>query len=151
MAIIKLHLVGLTSVAALMPSQLSGGMRKRAGLARALAMDPEILFVDEPSSGLDPVTAAGLDDLIIELREALGMTIIVVTHELKSAFRISNQMIVMDAGRVLAAGSPQEIRDSRDARVVQFLERRADQRKADAQAYVASLLGDVRPGIGTEI
>jgi phospholipid/cholesterol/gamma-HCH transport system ATP-binding protein len=149
MATIKLHLVGLTSVGAHMPSQLSGGMRKRAGLARALAMDPEILFVDEPSSGLDPITAAGLDDLILELREALGMTIIVVTHELESAFRISDQMIVMDAGRVLAAGSPQEIRDSRDVRVVQFLERRADQHKADAQAYVASLLGDGR--LGTEI
>jgi phospholipid/cholesterol/gamma-HCH transport system ATP-binding protein len=138
---IKLHLVGLSAFGRYMPSQLSGGMRKRAGLARALAMDPEILFVDEPSSGLDPITAAGIDELILELREALGMTIIVVTHELESALRIANQMIVMDRGRVLLAGSPEEVQESPDARIRQFLRRVADQQQLDNQAYVATLLG----------
>ncbi len=137
---IKLHQVGLTRFADYMPSQLSGGMRKRAGLARALAMDPEILFVDEPSSGLDPITAAGLDDLILELREAMGMTLIVVTHELESAFRIADQLIVLDQGRVLAAGPPESIRESRDERVVQFLSRRADERARDQDGYLAELL-----------
>lgn len=141
MTTIKLHLVGLTGAADRMPSQLSGGMRKRAGLARALVMDPEILFVDEPSSGLDPITAAGLDDLILELREALGMSIVVVTHELESAFRIADQMIVMDSGKILAAGPPAEIKASSDPRVVQFLERRADERRTEAESYMASLLG----------
>lgn len=137
----KLHLVGLTDFRDYMPAQLSGGMRKRAGLARALAMDPEILFVDEPSSGLDPITAAGLDNLILELRKTLGMTIVVVTHELESAFGIADQLIVMDGGRVLAVGSPAEIRESCNERVRQFLSRAADERRTDAAGYVASLLG----------
>ncbi|SMC17594.1 phospholipid/cholesterol/gamma-HCH transport system ATP-binding protein [Desulfacinum hydrothermale DSM 13146] len=137
---IKLHQVGLTRFGDYMPSQLSGGMRKRAGLARALAMDPEMLFVDEPSSGLDPITAAGLDDLILELREAMGMTLIVVTHELESAFRIADQLIVLDQGRVLAAGMPESIRESRDERVVQFLTRRADERTRDQEGYLSDLL-----------
>jgi phospholipid/cholesterol/gamma-HCH transport system ATP-binding protein len=137
---IKLHLVGLSDFGFYMPSQLSGGMRKRAGLARALAMDPEILFVDEPSSGLDPITAAGLDDLILELRDTLGMTIVVVTHELESAFQIADQIIVMDKGRTLVAGSPKEVQGSKDERVVQFLHRRADQQQLDTEAYLASLM-----------
>jgi len=144
MALIKLHLVGLSDFADYMPSQLSGGMRKRAGLARALAMDPEILFVDEPSSGLDPITAAGLDRLIMELREALGMTIIVVTHELESAFNIADQLIMMDNGRVLAAGAPEEIRANPKERLAQFLRREADQRQVDTQAYVNCILGKGR-------
>jgi phospholipid/cholesterol/gamma-HCH transport system ATP-binding protein len=138
---IKLHLVGLSAFGHYMPSQLSGGMRKRAGLARALAMDPEILFVDEPSSGLDPITAAGLDDLLVALRDALGMTIIVVTHELESAFRIADQILVLDQGRVLVAGAPEEIQNSRDERVVQFLKRTPDQEHTDTEAYLTSLLG----------
>gem|GEM_PF-25183 len=141
MTLIKLHLVGLADFRDFMPAQLSGGMRKRAGLARALAMDPEILFVDEPSSGLDPITAAGLDNLILELRKTLGMTIVVVTHELESAFGIGDQLIVMDGGRILAAGSPEEIRESRNERVRQFLGRAADERRTDAAEYMASLLG----------
>ena len=116
MATIKLNLVDLAEFSEYMPSQLSGGMRKRAGLARALAMDPELLFVDEPSSGLDPITAAGLDRLILELRNALGMTIVVVTHELESAFQIADLMVVMDQGRVLAVGTPEEIKANRDER-----------------------------------
>lgn len=141
MAIIKLSMVGLSEFCDFMPSQLSGGMRKRAGLARALAMDPEILFVDEPSSGLDPITAAGLDRLILDLRETLDMTIVVVTHELESAFHIADQIIVMDQGRVLALGSPEEIRSSRDERVQQFLSREADQREVNTEGYFSCLLG----------
>ena len=141
---IKLHQVGLSDFCDYMPSQLSGGMRKRAGLARSIAMDPEILFVDEPSSGLDPITAAGLDALILELNEALGMTIIVVTHELESAFNIADQMVVLDRGRILAAGSPQEIQSSEDPRVVQFLKRESDRRQPDTEAYLDSLVGKGR-------
>lgn len=139
MAVIKLNMVGLSEFRDFMPSQLSGGMRKRAGLARALAMDPEILFVDEPSSGLDPITAAGLDRLILELRETLEMTIVVVTHELESAFQIADQIIVMDQGRVLAVGPPEQIRSCGDERVRQFLRREADQREASADGCLAGL------------
>ena len=138
---IKLHQVGLTSFGNYMPSQLSGGMQKRAGLARALAMDPEFLFVDEPSSGLDPITAAGMDELILELRETLGMTIIVVTHELESAFRIADQMMVMDQGRILASGTPEEVRNNPNERVVQFLRREAEQKRTDLETYVSALMG----------
>lgn len=140
MTLIKLQLVGLSEFCDYMPSQLSGGMRKRAGLARALAMDPEILFVDEPSSGLDPITAAGLDRLITELRDTLGMTIIVVTHELESAFRIADRMVVMDQGRLLAVGTAEDIRSSRNERVVQFLKREADERRVNTESYFSSLL-----------
>jgi phospholipid/cholesterol/gamma-HCH transport system ATP-binding protein len=144
MALIKLHLVGLSGFGDYMPSQLSGGMRKRAGLARAMAMDPEILFVDEPSSGLDPITAAGLDRLLVELKETLGMTIVVVTHELESAFLIADQIVVLDEGRVLAAGRPDAIRMSVDSRVIQFLRREADQRELDTSGYLKTLLGSKR-------
>lgn len=140
MTLIKLHMVGLSMYGSYMPSQLSGGMRKRAGLARALILDPEILFVDEPSSGLDPITAAGLDQLLLDLREALGMTIIVVTHELESAFQIADRMIVMDQGELLASGTPQEVRVSTDPRVIQFLKRQAGQRCADAESYLHLLM-----------
>ncbi len=140
MALIKLNLVGLAEFADYLPAQLSGGMRKRAGLARALAMDPEILFVDEPSAGLDPITAAALDRLILDLKETLGMTIIVVTHELQSAFDIADQMVVMDAGRILEYGEPQQIRASRHERVRQFLRREADQKSFNAEQYAALLM-----------
>ncbi|MCK8603072.1 ABC transporter ATP-binding protein [Desulfoferrobacter suflitae] len=140
-ATIKLHQVGLSEYCDYMPSQLSGGMQKRAGLARAMAMDPEILFVDEPSSGLDPITAAGLDNLILELRDTLGMTIIVVTHELESALHIADQIVVLDKGRLLAAGSPENIQSSQDERVVQFLQRQADQKHEDTEAYIKALVG----------
>jgi len=138
---IKLHQVGLAPYGDFMPSQLSGGMRKRAGLARALAMDPEILFVDEPSSGLDPITAAGLDELLVALRDTLGVTIIVVTHELESAFHIANQLLVLDKGKLLVAGTTEEVQQNDDARVLQFLRRTADQQQSHAEQYLAKLLG----------
>ncbi len=128
LALAKLELVGLAEFCDYMPSQLSGGMKKRAGLARALIMDPEILFVDEPSSGLDPITAAGLDRLILSLRQTHGMTVVVVTHELESAFKIADEIVVMDNGLVMAAGLPEEIRNSVNPRVRQFLSREPDPR-----------------------
>lgn len=143
MSLIKLNQVGLTDFRDFMPSQLSGGMKKRAGLARALSMDPEILFVDEPSSGLDPITAAGLDDLIQDLCQTLNMTIVVVTHELESAFRIAHHMIVMDQGRILATGPPEAIRSSDNPRVIQFLSRTADDMEGASEGYLSSLLGGV--------
>lgn len=139
MTVMKLNLVGLAEFGDYMPSQISGGMKKRAGLARSLIMDPEILFVDEPSSGLDPITAAGLDRLLLDLRETLGMTVVVVTHELESAFKIADRMVVMDQGRIMASGSPEEIRNSTDQRVRQFLSREADPTRILLDSYYRRL------------
>ena len=110
---LKLSLVGLSSAADRMPSELSGGMRKRAALARALALDPEILFFDEPSAGLDPVTSSRLDELIVELSNGLGATVVIVSHELPSLFSICDDGIFLDAesGTAIAHGSPRELRD----------------------------------------
>jgi phospholipid/cholesterol/gamma-HCH transport system ATP-binding protein len=123
---IKLEQVGLSGFENYSPAQLSGGMRKRAAFARALAMDPEILFFDEPSAGLDPITAAGIDDLILELKKAYKMTMVVVTHELASAFLIADRIILLDRGNIVAMGPAQEVRDSSHPRVRQFLDRVAD-------------------------
>jgi phospholipid/cholesterol/gamma-HCH transport system ATP-binding protein len=144
MAVMKLNMVGLSTFCDYMPSQLSGGMRKRAGLARALAMDPEVLFVDEPSSGLDPITAAGLDRLLLGLRETLGMTVVVVTHELESAFKIADRIVVMDEGRIMAAGTPEAIRNSDNPRVQQFLNRDADSQQVNLDSYYECLLEEER-------
>ncbi len=120
----KLGLVGLAGFEDYMPAALSGGMKKRAGLARAMAMDPEVLFFDEPSAGLDPITAAGLDELILRLRQTFHMTIVVVTHELPSLFLIAEKVVMLDKGKVVVAGTLGDLRASRDERVQQFLERR---------------------------
>ncbi|MCG3181671.1 MAG: putative ribonucleotide transport ATP-binding protein mkl [Phycisphaerae bacterium] len=117
----KLEAVGLREHADKMPAQISGGMKKRAGLARALALDPEILFYDEPSAGLDPVTSAEIDQLIMDLSGKLGVTSVVVTHEMDSAFRIASRMAMLDRGRVVAVGTPAEFRDSADPMVKQFI------------------------------
>jgi phospholipid/cholesterol/gamma-HCH transport system ATP-binding protein len=123
---IKLKEVGLITFEHFMPSELSGGMKKRAAVARAMAMDPEILFFDEPSAGLDPVIAAGIDQLILNLKQALGVTIIVVTHELASAFLIADRILVLDAGNILAIAPPDELKQSSHPRIRQFLNRMPD-------------------------
>jgi phospholipid/cholesterol/gamma-HCH transport system ATP-binding protein len=120
---LKLEQVGLTGFEYHMPSQLSGGMKKRAAVARALAMDPQVLFFDEPSAGLDPIIAAGIDQLILELKKAFRMTIVVVTHELASAFLIADRMMLMDKGNIVAVGTTEEMRSSANPRVRQFLDR----------------------------
>ena len=122
----KLSLVGLAGFEDFYPSEISGGMRKRAGLARAMALDPEILFFDEPSAGLDPISAHLLDELILELRESLGTTVVVVTHELASIFAIGNNSVFLDAETrtMTAGGDPKKLRDeSPDPKVRSFLTR----------------------------
>ena len=118
---IKLELVGLREHAEKMPSEISGGMKKRAGLARAIALDPKILFYDEPSAGLDPVTSAEIDQLIIDLNHKLGVTSVVVTHEMDSAFRIADRMVLLDRGQFIVSGTPDEMRNSTDPLVRQFV------------------------------
>jgi phospholipid/cholesterol/gamma-HCH transport system ATP-binding protein len=110
---LKLALVGLENAVDLQPSELSGGMRKRAGLARALALEPDVLFFDEPSAGLDPITSSRLDDLILNLRDGLGATVVIVSHELPSLFAIADDGVFLDAGSktAIAHGSPAELRD----------------------------------------
>ena len=110
----KLELVGLRHAVDLMPSEISGGMKKRAGLARAMALDPEILFYDEPSAGLDPVTSAEIDQLMMDLTQKLGVASVVVTHEMDSAFRIADRMVMLDGGKVLKAGARSEFVAIRD-------------------------------------
>jgi len=120
---LKLEQVGLAGFENYMPSQLSGGMKKRAAVARAMAMDPEILFFDEPSAGLDPIIAAGVDSLILRLKSAFRMTIVVVTHELASADLIADRMVLIDKGHIVALGSKEELRGSTHPRVRQFFDR----------------------------
>ena len=124
----KLMLVGLAGFEDYYPNEISGGMKKRAGLARAMALDPEILFFDEPSAGLDPISAKLLDDLILELRESLGTTMVVVTHELASIFSIADDSVFLDAdtGTMLATGDPRTLREScENSHVRAFLNRGA--------------------------
>ncbi|MGC1933762.1 MAG: ATP-binding cassette domain-containing protein, partial [Candidatus Acidiferrales bacterium] len=123
---LKLEEVGLSGYEDYNPAQLSGGMKKRAAVARALTMDPEILFFDEPSAGLDPIIAAGIDDLILKLKRAFKMTIVVVTHELASAFLIADRMVLIDKGNIIALGTPAELKASQHPRVRQFLDRIPD-------------------------
>ena len=137
----KLEQVGLAGFEDYMPAQLSGGMKKRAAVARAMAMDPEILLFDEPSAGLDPIIAAGIDELIVKLKQAFGMTIVVVTHELASAFLIADRITMVHKGRVIASGAREEIRGSTQPRVRQFLDRVPDDESLEASDYVQSLLG----------
>lgn len=124
---LKLSLVGLAAAAGQMPDELSGGMRKRAGLARAIALDPPVVYFDEPSAGLDPIMAAGLDDLILELRKLLGITFVIVTHELESIRKIADRAIMLDRGTVVFCGTVEEAEHSDQPRVRQFFERRPDE------------------------
>src|SRR2546429_1510885 len=139
---LKLEQVGLEGFEYYMPSQLSGGMKKRAAVARALAMDPEILFFDEPSAGLDPIIAAGIDELIVQLKRAFRMTIIVVTHELASAFLIADRMLLIDKGNLVALGTPEEMRSSTQPRVRQFLDRVAEPEISGEMDYLQMLTAE---------
>ena len=151
---LKLDQVGLSGFEDFLPSQLSGGMKKRAAVARALAMDPEILFFDEPSAGLDPIIAAGIDQLILDLKKAYHMTIIVVTHELASAYLIADRMVLINKGDVIAMGTVQEMQNSKHPKVRQFLDRVPEPAVAQELDYLqmltepASKQGDGRQGKG---
>jgi phospholipid/cholesterol/gamma-HCH transport system ATP-binding protein len=142
MARLKLEVVDLAGFENLMPSELSGGMTKRAALARAVVMDPKMLFCDEPSAGLDPVVASSLDQLILRLREAFGMTIVVVTHELESAFAIADRITVLDRGEILTIGTVEEVRNSDNDRVQNLLNRETEDPVVDVDGYLKRLTGE---------
>ncbi len=141
MARMKLEVVNLAGFEALMPAQLSGGMIKRAAVARAIVMDPRLLFFDEPSAGLDPVVSAELDELILKLRAAMRMTIVVVTHELESAFKIADRMTFLDRGEILMTGTVDEVRACPNPRVQSLLNRVPESGEVDADAYLRRLTG----------
>ncbi len=142
MARMKLEVVSLAGFEDLMPSELSGGMIKRAAVARAIVMDPKILFFDEPSAGLDPVVSSALDDLILTLREAMGMTIVVVTHELESAFKIADRITMLDRGDILFQGTVEEIRKHPSERIQNLLNRRSEDQAVDPDEYMQRLTGE---------
>ena len=142
MARIKLEVVNLPGFGHLMPAELSGGMIKRAAFARAIIMDPQILFCDEPSAGLDPVVSAALDELILRLRDAMNMSIVVVTHELESAFKIADRIAVLDEGQLLFLGSVDALRQESNPRIQNLLNRRADEATVDADEYLQRLTGE---------
>ena len=147
----KLEQVGLSGFEHLKPAEISGGMKKRVGLARALALDPELLFSDEPTSGLDPIMTAVVDELTVEMTKKLGVTAVVVTHDMTSAFRIGTRMIMLGTGpsqgKIIAAGSPEEIRAHASPEVQQFIKGEADgpvPLKMSQDDYVVRLLGRPR-------
>ena len=142
MARMKLEVVELGGFEDLMPAELSGGMIKRAAFARAMVMDPRILFCDEPSAGLDPAVASALDDLILRLREAMGMSICVVTHELDSAFKIADRITILDRGHILMIGTVDEVRNSDNERIYNLLNRVPDGENLDPDEYLARLTGE---------
>jgi len=123
----KLRSVGLEGIEGKMPTELSGGQRKRVAIARAMATDPEVLFLDEPTTGLDPVRADVMNELMIRLRRDLGMTEVVVTHDMTSAFKVADRMVMLYEGRIIADGVPDDFRRSKDERVIQFVEGKASQ------------------------
>ena len=140
----KLKAVGLSDAARLYPPELSGGMRKRAAVARAMALDPELLIFDEPSAGLDPIVAAGLDELILFLKRTFGMTIVVVTHELESAFRIADRVAMLHQGRLIAVGTKEQFAGNDHPRIRQFLDRQPDPVAGEvAEAFITSYLSGV--------
>jgi phospholipid/cholesterol/gamma-HCH transport system ATP-binding protein len=135
----KLSLVGLRGFEKYLPAELSGGMKKRVGLARAIAMDPDIIFYDEPTAGLDPVVAAVIDRLILDLGKKLLITSVVVTHDMQSAFRIADRVAMMHKGRILQVGTAEEIKNSADPIVRQFI-------SGDVEGPIQSLSGGVENG-----
>lgn len=138
---LKLDFVNLPGCENLMPAELSGGMIKRVALARAIMLDPRILFLDEPSAGLDPVVSAALDELLMQYRDASGASIIVVTHELDSAFKIADRICVLDRGQVIAMGSVDEVRASEHPRVQALIQRRVERVYVTPEAYLDQITG----------
>ena len=138
---IKLELVGLGGFEDFLPSELSGGMKKRAGIARAMAMDPEIIFYDEPSAGLDPIVAAGIDHLIRKMQETFHLSSIVVTHEMESVRLIADTVCVLQKGRVVGLGSLEELERSDHPYIQQFFARRPDDESSGDSDYARSLTG----------
>ncbi len=141
MSRMKLEVVNLAGFEDLYPAELSGGMIKRAALARAIVMDPKLLFFDEPSAGLDPVVSAELDDLILMLRDTMNISIVVVTHELDSAFKIADSITILDKGKILMTGSKEAVRATDNERVQALLNRRVSEEEQDHDAYLARLTG----------
>jgi phospholipid/cholesterol/gamma-HCH transport system ATP-binding protein len=141
MARMKLEVVNLSGFGELMPSELSGGMLKRAAVARAIIMDPKLLFFDEPSAGLDPVVSAALDELILRLRDAMEMTVVVVTHEVESALAIADRITVLDGGRIIEVDTPEAIRNSQNPRVHNLLNRKSEKQVLDPDEYLRRLTG----------
>lgn len=137
----KLELVGLLGFENFLPSQISGGMKKRAGLARAISMDPEILYFDEPTAGLDPVTSAEMDELILKLKKTFKMTIVVVTHELSSIRSIADFVVMVDRGKVIFSGTLEEISRCNEPRVRRFLDRKPGQVVYDSESYLDAITG----------
>jgi phospholipid/cholesterol/gamma-HCH transport system ATP-binding protein len=146
MARMKLEVVELSGFENLMPSELSGGMIKRAAFARAIVMDPKVLFCDEPSAGLDPVVASALDDLILDMRDAMQMSIVVVTHELDSAFKIADRITILDRGEILMIGTVEEVLASKSDRVQALLNRTPEEDTMDPDDYLRRLVGETSPG-----
>jgi phospholipid/cholesterol/gamma-HCH transport system ATP-binding protein len=145
LALIKLGMVGLGEAIDQYPAQISGGMRKRAALARAMALDPRVLFFDEPSAGLDPVTSAGLDQLLIRLNRAFQATIVVVTHELESAFAIAHRIFLMDRGHIVASGDPATMKRTTYPAAQRFLRRQPEEPSAERfmEAVIAKAAEDL--------
>ncbi len=142
MARMKLEVVNLAGFEHLMPAELSGGMIKRAALARAIVMDPRLLFFDEPSAGLDPVAAVELDELILRLRQVMNITIVVVTHELESAFKIADRITVLDQGVILMTDTVEAVRNSNNPRIQSLLNRLPRDDAVDADEYLQRLTGN---------
>jgi phospholipid/cholesterol/gamma-HCH transport system ATP-binding protein len=143
MSRMKLEVVNLAGFENLMPAELSGGMIKRAALARAIVMDPRLLFFDEPSAGLDPVVSAELDELILTLRDAMNMTIVVVTHELESAFKIADCITVLDHGRILMSDSVDKVRASDNPRIKSLLNRTPRNDAINPEEYLERLTREI--------
>ncbi|MCH7935976.1 MAG: ATP-binding cassette domain-containing protein [Proteobacteria bacterium] len=149
MARMKLEVVSLAGFENLMPAELSGGMVKRAAFARAIIMDPKILFCDEPSAGLDPVVASALDELILDMRAAMGMTVVVVTHELDSALKIADRITILDKGLILMIGTVDEVKKSKNQRVQNLLNRMPEDDTIDPDEYLGRLTGEEIGGDAT--
>ncbi len=141
MARMKLEVVNLAGFGDLMPAELSGGMLKRAAVARAIVMDPKLLFFDEPSAGLDPVVSAALDELILRLRDAMQITVVVVTHEIESALNIADRITILDLGRIVEIDTPEAIRKSQNPRVHNLLNRISEEKVLDPDEYLRRLTG----------